>query len=147
MEEDIKFMKFSANQSSHFLYEKDYHLWLENTIKKLRYGEFSGLDLENLIEELESMGKTDLRTANSLIKQIIIHRLKLDNLPNLEPRKDWQKEINNFQEQLEDLLSGSLQAKIDLEKVYARAKKEVLLDYSLNLPEKCPYGWNELLTD
>ncbi|MEA5536468.1 DUF29 domain-containing protein [Crocosphaera sp. XPORK-15E] len=140
-------MKSSIDKSLHILYEKDYYLWLGSTIEKLRCGQFSTLDLENLIKELESMGRTDLRTANSLIKQIIIHRLKLDNLPDLEPRKHWQKEINNFQEQLEDLLSTSLQAKIDLEKIYKRAKREFLVDYSVNLPEKCPYIWDELFTD
>ncbi|GBF80443.1 DUF29 domain-containing protein [Aphanothece sacrum] len=127
------------------LYETDYYGWLETTIEKLRSRQFSVLDLENLIEELESMGRTDLRMANSLIKQIIIHRLKLDNLPDIDPRKHWQKEINNFQEQLEDLLSSSLSAKIDLDKLYNRAKKDILVDYLIDLPQCCPYSLADLL--
>jgi hypothetical protein len=139
-------MKVQANRSTQLLYNTDYHKWLEITIEQLRSDQFYALDLENLIEELSAMGKTDLRTANSLIKQIIIHRLKLDKLPDIEPRKHWQKEINNFQEQLEDLLSSSLKAKINLEKIYSRAKRDILIDYALELPQQCPYSLDELLT-
>ena len=138
-------MKVQVDLSTPLLYNSDYHKWLEITIEQLRSNHFSELDLENLIEELLAMGKTEIRTANSLIKQLIIHRLKLDKLPNLESRKHWQKEINNFQEQLEDLLSSSLKAKINLEKIYGRAKKEILLDYAIELPQECPYSLEELL--
>lgn len=138
-------MAVSKERNLQNLYDTDYHHWLEITIEQLRSGRFSALDLENLRAELATMGRTDLRTANSLIKQIIIHRLKLDKLPALEPRKHWQKEINNFQDQLEDLLSSSLKAKIDLEKVYRRAKRDILVDYALELPPKCPYSLEELI--
>lgn len=139
-------MKVQTDLSTQLLYDTDHHKWLEITVEKLRSKQFSTLDLENLIEELLAMGKTDLRTANSLIKQIIIHRLKLDKLPDVEPRKPWQKEINNFQEQLEDLLSSSLKAKINLEKIYSRAKRDILMDYAIELPPECPYSLDELLT-
>jgi hypothetical protein len=138
-------MILETHQATQTLYNTDYYNWLETTIEQLRFGQFSALDLDNLIEELASMGKTDLRTANSLIKQIIIHRLKLEKLPDTEPRKHWQKEINNFQDQLEDLLSLSLKAKIDLEKIYSRAKRDILIDYNLDLPQDCPYSLDELL--
>jgi hypothetical protein len=138
-------MKVQAERITQFLYDTDYHKWLETTIEQLRSSQFSVLDLENLIEELSAMGKTDLRTANSLIKQIIIHRLKLDKLPDIEPKKHWQKEINNFQDQLEDLLSSSLKVKINLEKIYSRAKRDILIDYALELPQECPYFLDELL--
>ncbi len=121
-------------------YDTDYQYWLETTIEQLRAGQFSALDLDNLIEELESMGKTDLRTANSLIKQII-----LDKLPNIQVRKHWQKEINNIKDQWEDLLSSSLKAKIDLEKIYQRAKQDLLMDYTIELPKQCPYSLDDLL--
>ncbi len=41
------------------LYEQDYYLWLKTTINQLRTGHFSGVDMENLIEELESMGRSE----------------------------------------------------------------------------------------
>jgi hypothetical protein len=38
------------------LYEQDYLLWIEDTVNKLRSGDIEGLDFENLIEEIESLG-------------------------------------------------------------------------------------------
>ncbi|NJL89272.1 MAG: DUF29 domain-containing protein [Coleofasciculaceae cyanobacterium SM2_1_6] len=135
-----------ALESQATLYETDYHLWLEQTIEALQASDLSTIDCQNLIEELISLGKTDLRTVNSLIKQIIIHRLKLDYLPDREPRKHWCKEIFNFQDQLADTLTASLQNKIDLAELYFRAKRQLLIDYELELPETCPYSLTDLLS-
>ncbi len=133
-------------ESKASLYETDYYLWLEQTIEDLRSSNLSQIDYQNLIEELTSLGRTDLRTVNSLVKQIIIHRLKLDYLPEREPRKHWCKEIFNFQDQLSDTLTASLTQKIDLDELYFRAKRQILVDDELNLPETCPYTLTDLLS-
>ncbi|MHC5732345.1 MAG: DUF29 domain-containing protein, partial [Nostoc sp.] len=59
------------------LYQTDENLWLEKTIELLKQKQFNQLDLENLIEELISLGKRDLAKAKSLLRQIIIHLLLL----------------------------------------------------------------------
>ena len=41
------------------LYEQDFLLWSEETAAKLRARDFENLDLENLIEEVESLGRSD----------------------------------------------------------------------------------------
>jgi hypothetical protein len=43
----------------HTLYGQDYQLWLETTVEQLRQAKFSSVDWDNLIEELDSMGKSD----------------------------------------------------------------------------------------
>ncbi|MFN9555727.1 MAG: DUF29 domain-containing protein, partial [Dolichospermum sp.] len=60
------------------LYEIDDYLWLEETIKLLKAKNLENLDLENLIEELESLGRNDLNKVRSLLRQIIIHILLLE---------------------------------------------------------------------
>lgn len=47
----------SSNLSLKELYEIDEHLWLEETIKLLKANHLEELDLENLIEELENLGR------------------------------------------------------------------------------------------
>ena len=59
------------------LYEVDDHLWLEETVKLLRAGNLADLDIENLIEELESLGKRDRHRVESFLQQIIRHLLML----------------------------------------------------------------------
>ncbi|MEH2109187.1 DUF29 family protein [Nostoc sp.] len=51
------------------LYETDENLWLEETIELLKQKQFNQLDLENLIEELISLGRRDLAKAKSVLRQ------------------------------------------------------------------------------
>uniref|UniRef100_UPI00313E1DC6 DUF29 domain-containing protein n=1 Tax=Crocosphaera sp. Alani8 TaxID=3038952 RepID=UPI00313E1DC6 len=63
-------MTLDTNQSTDILYNQDYNLWLETTIEQLRLEKFSQVDLENLIEELESMGRSDKRGLKSLLTRL-----------------------------------------------------------------------------
>ena len=47
------------------LYEQDYYLWLKTTINQLCAGQFIGIDLENLIAELESLGRREKRSHST----------------------------------------------------------------------------------
>lgn len=41
------------------LYDRDFQLWIEQTIESLKHGDFKSLDVRNLIEELTELGKSD----------------------------------------------------------------------------------------
>ena len=58
------------------LYEKDFNLWIEQTINDLKNGDLTNLDRENLIEEIQSMGNSDKRETFSRLKVLIMHLLK-----------------------------------------------------------------------
>jgi hypothetical protein len=58
------------------LYEQDYYLWLETTAKLLREGQISALDLANLLEEIEDMGRSEKRAFYSNLKILLMHLLK-----------------------------------------------------------------------
>lgn len=49
------------------LYESDYLLWLQETSHLLKTQDFHNLDLENLIEEIESLGRSE---RNKLISSL-----------------------------------------------------------------------------
>ena len=51
-------MVTSTQPRTQTLYDQDYYLWIRTTINQLRAGEFSAIDLENLLEELETMGRS-----------------------------------------------------------------------------------------
>ena len=40
------------------LYEQDYLLWIEDVVHKLQTRDIQGLDFDNLIEEIESLGRS-----------------------------------------------------------------------------------------
>ena len=58
------------------LYDQDFYLWIETTAKQLKEGRFSEVDLENLIEEIESMGRSEKRALESNLLILLIHLLK-----------------------------------------------------------------------
>lgn len=128
------------------LYEIDYGQWLEEQAIALKNRDAIALDWDNLFEEIEYLGKEQINAVNSLLKQIIIHRLKLDYSAEIYSRHHWKCEINAFIDDLEDKLTNSIRNKIDLKKPYARARRTVLEKYNLNLPQECPYYLDELIT-
>jgi hypothetical protein len=41
------------------LYEGDFLLWTEKTVSQLKAQDFQNIDLENLIEEVEALGRSE----------------------------------------------------------------------------------------
>jgi hypothetical protein len=63
------------------LYEQDYYLWLNKTALQLRTGDLDQLDLPNLAEEIEDMGKSEKRAFESNLTVILLHLLKYKYQP------------------------------------------------------------------
>jgi hypothetical protein len=57
-------------------YHTDFYLWTQQQADLLRQGALSALDVENLIEEIESMGKRDRRAIGSYLRNVMMHLLK-----------------------------------------------------------------------
>jgi Domain of unknown function DUF29 len=58
------------------LYERDYYLWLIDTVQILKEGNLQNLDLPNLIEEIEDMGRSEKRALESNLIVVLMHLLK-----------------------------------------------------------------------
>jgi Domain of unknown function DUF29 len=142
-----------SNQTKYLqeLYEKDDHLWLEKTVELLKQKRFNDLDLDNLIEELESLGRRDKSTVRSLTEQIIRHLLLLQYWQKESARNanHWRAEIISFRSQIEADLTNNLSNYLENElgKIYKSALKYVQekTAYSVNFPETCPYTLNQIL--
>ncbi len=128
------------------LYETDFFKWTQEQAKALGKHDVKALDWDNLKEEIKDLGNEKLNAVNSFLKRLIEHRLKLDSCQEIFPRNHWIKEINNFQDEIEDRATQTLLKKIDIDKQYERAKRLVLSEYKLDLPKKCPYTFEELMT-
>ncbi|MTJ51319.1 DUF29 domain-containing protein [Anabaena sp. UHCC 0253] len=134
------------------LYETDDSLWLEETIELLKHKQFNQLDLENLIEELTSLGKRDLAKAKSLLRQIIIHLLLIQYWQVEYERnyRHWIGEVKTFRYDLNNHLTTNLRNKLqdDLENIYQSAVDFVKIKTDLTIfPEKCPCTLGQLLDD
>jgi hypothetical protein len=58
------------------LYDQDYYLWIMRTIELLNKKKFSELDLTNLVEEIEDMGKSEKKSITSNLRILLMHLLK-----------------------------------------------------------------------
>ena len=74
------------------LYQTDYYAWTRQQAAALRKLAAT-LDLENLAEEVESLGRSDLNTVRSRVRRIIEHLLKLEYSPSVPPRPDWRYSV------------------------------------------------------
>jgi Domain of unknown function DUF29 len=91
------------------LYDTDYQCWLNQTIAHLKAHDFNKVDLENLIEEIESLGKSDKRAIASYLMRLCEHLLKVKYWESERQTcfRGWKLEIRNFRLQIQAILKDS----------------------------------------
>jgi hypothetical protein len=137
------------------LYERDSLAWSERQaalLRRVARGErVNDVDWDHVVEEIEDVGISELNAAKSYLRQMIVHLLKLHGWPGLDADQHWRAEIAAFQTDLMDHFAPSMRQRIDLAKIYDRAKRQIeLLSYggksTLPPPESCPVTLDQLLT-
>ena len=89
------------------LYERDFYAWVQETAARLRDRDFNNLDLENVIEEIESLGRSEKKELQSRLKTLLEHLIKrlYVNLPSYFG--GWENTIRTQRSELELLLISS----------------------------------------
>jgi hypothetical protein len=87
-------------------YDEDFYAWTMEQAQLLRSGDFSELDIENIAEELESMGRSDKREIESRLCVLLTHLLKWQLQAGLRSGS-WSGTIREQRERIEDLLGES----------------------------------------
>ncbi|OIP69234.1 MAG: hypothetical protein AUK43_13555 [Oscillatoriales cyanobacterium CG2_30_40_61] len=102
-------MLAQSPRATETLYDQDYYLWLKTTINQLRANQFSQVDLENLLEELETMGRSEKHKIENLLVKLFEHLLKLQFWQGERERNQghWQGEIREFRRQINKQLKSS----------------------------------------
>lgn len=135
------------------LYEIDDYLWLQETIKLLKKNRLDELDLDNLIEELEDLGRKHKAAVESLLEQIIRHLLLCEYWQSeAEYNLDhWKAEIISFRTQIQRLLTTNLRNHLEYElpKIYDSAFKYIRqkTGFKINFPNHCTYTLEQLLDE
>jgi hypothetical protein len=133
------------------LYEHDFSLWLERQAELLREGRLSELDVANLLEEIESMGRKDKKAIQSNLVVVVAHLLKYQFQPD-QRSASWRGSIAEHRRRLRyDLAeSPSLRAHAVavFAQAYADAREQASAETDLPLaafPEHCPYTLEQAL--
>ncbi|WP_448571677.1 DUF29 domain-containing protein [Trichothermofontia sp.] len=91
------------------LYDTDYQLWLNHTVAQLKAQDFSNLDLENLIEEIESLGRSEKHAISRYLMRLCEHLLKIKYWESEREMclRGWKREVINFRLQIQEGLETS----------------------------------------
>lgn len=132
------------------LYETDFYAWTLEQSTLLKEGDFKHLDITNLVEEIESLGKQQRQELRNRLGVLIGHLLKWDYQPE-KRSKSWRVTIREQRREISRLLEENPSLKPYLHEAIAHAHesgidlvvKETPLDYK-DLPENCPYALEQL---
>lgn len=100
------------------LYEQDYYLWLEKTVYLLRNGKLSELDIPNLVEEIEDMGRSEKRAVESNLEVVLMHLLKYKYQPG-KRSSSWLLTLFEHRRRINKYLADSPSLKPYLRSVFA----------------------------
>jgi hypothetical protein len=118
------------------LYNQDFYLWIETTAKQLKNGNFSEIDLANLIEEIESMGRNEKRALKSNLLVLLMHLLKYKYQPE-KCSNSWLSTIFEHRRRLKEELTESPSLKSHFLEIfnecYQDARKQASLETGLSL--------------
>lgn len=133
------------------LYEKDYCLWLEEMAHLLREGKLKDLDISNLIEEIEDMGRNEKNALESNLIVLLMHLLKWKYQPQKQSGS-WRRTIREHRRRILKAFRNSPSLKRYFEEVfdesYEEAKKQAAdeTELSLNIfPINCPFSTEQIL--
>ncbi len=135
------------------LYEADFYAWTQEQAELLRHHQWSKLDLPNLIEEIESLGKQQRQELRNRLSILIGHLLKWHYQQQRRSRS-WLATIRIQRRETQELLQENPSLKPYLLEVLQKAYKngkdlavtETNLPYK-TFPQDCPYTVDQILDD
>jgi len=144
---------FPENSTSESLYEQDFAAWANQQALILKQGRFEELDLVNLIEEVESLSRSDRRAVKSQLIRVVKHLLKLNYQPNaFYYLNSWRSSVVEGRSQIQLILEDSPSLKPYLEEIWVQCYREAAQQASAEtglpataFPSACMYSLEQVL--
>ena len=138
------------------LYDDDVYAWAHQQATALRMlaatrGLPNELDLANVAEEIEDLGRTEFHRASSFLRLFLIHLLKMSARPDSRSADHWRAELRVFHAELSASFTPSIGCKLDLGLQWslavgkARAQLSRRGDAPPVIPDECPLTLEEIL--
>ena len=134
-------------------YDEDFYAWTWEQARLLRAGEFSQIDIENVAEELESMGRSDKREIDSRLEVLLTHLLRWRVQVGFRSRS-WSGTIREQRSRIEDLLAESPSLRSLVQQIrpslYARARRVASNETGLPMsmfPARYPFTAAEAMAE
>ncbi|MBE9110794.1 DUF29 domain-containing protein [Nodosilinea sp. LEGE 07298] len=136
------------------LYDQDFYRWIQHTVQALKNRALDQVDWENLIEEIDSMGRSEKKELKSRLLVILEHLLKLMfwESEKAQNSRGWRNTVIEQRGQLELLLDDSPSLRPMVQEFfldsYARARTQVLQKSDLpsdRVPALPPFSVDDAL--
>ena len=132
------------------LYETDFYGWTIAQARLLELGKIEGLDLVNLAEEIESLGKQQRQELENRLTILLGHLLKWNLQPELRG-KSWRLTIREQRRQIQKIIRKNPSLKPCLSEEIADGYESALVlvaqetpfDYK-DLPQECPFSMEQI---
>ena len=132
-------------------YDSDFYGWTQEQANLLRSGSLSELDTQNLLEEIESMGRSERRELESRLEVLLAHLLKWKYQEGHRSRS-WTLTIISQRQKINRCLkeSPSLKHKLNesLEGAYSdaiiAAERETQISRNV-FPDTCPWTFEQIM--
>jgi len=131
--------------------QQDFYGWTQQQVSLLRSRQFDEIDLEKLIEEVESMGRSELRELESRLTVLLMHLLKWQYQANFQTRS-WILTIKEQRRRIVKRLQQSPSLKSQLNEVitdaYELARGDAADETGLSessFPIKCPWTYAQIV--
>jgi hypothetical protein len=126
-------------------YDNDFYSWTQEQAELLKNGRFSELDIDNLIEEVEAMGRSEKRELESRLTALLLHLLKW-KYQEVRRGRNWQLSIDEQRIQFEGNLNENPGLKPQLDEIVKKAYKLAVIKAAREtkiskavFPERCPW--------
>ena len=134
-------------------HDADFYGWTQDQAALLRAlpPMSNQLDIENLAEEIEDMGRAEIKEISSLLRQTLTHVVTITADPEAASTLHRVSEASGFQSDAVLGYSPRLKQRLDLPTIWKLAKRNAA--YSLGefgvdvppLPDECPLTLDQLL--
>lgn len=128
------------------LYDQDFYAWIQTQAKLLREGRFGELDIANLVEEIESLGKQQRQELTNRLGVLLGHLLKWQYQAQ-QQSKSWFYTIREQRRQIKRLLKQNPSLKTFLAEAIQEGYEDALdligKETPINpdeLPQSCPFS-------
>lgn len=126
-------------------YETDFYAWSAEQADLLREGQYEKLDMINLIDEVESLGRSEKNALISHLTIFFLHLLKKKYQPNLDCRS-WDISILNSRKKFIEKLCFNPGLKSKLVDIFHEAYRDARIEASKEtgldektFPIECPF--------
>ncbi|OKH39458.1 hypothetical protein NIES2119_06920 [[Phormidium ambiguum] IAM M-71] len=132
------------------LYDTDFYAWTQKQVELLRQRDLENLDIENLIEEIESLGKQEKRELVNRLKILIGHLLKWEYQPTHRSRS-WIRTIREQRNEIKKIIKENPSLKPFLndaiQEAYLSGVDLAIDETGIEIdafPKSNPYSWEEV---